>query len=52
MIKSLKLDQAVGVDDITSVMRKAASSLYVQHLTEVFNESYRVGRVSELGKLP
>ena len=28
-------------------MLKAASSLYVQYLTEVVNESYRVGRVPE-----
>ena len=47
VINSLKLDQASGVDGITSAMLKAASSLYVQCLTEVVNESYRVGRVPE-----
>ncbi|XP_023345422.1 uncharacterized protein LOC111714520, partial [Eurytemora carolleeae] len=47
MINSLKQDRAAGVDGVTSAILKAASPLYFQRLTEVVNESYKIGRVPE-----
>ena len=45
IIKSLKVDRAPGIDNVTPSMLKGASTSFIGKLTEVVNESLKEGKV-------
>ena len=45
VIKSLKIDRAPGIDNVTPSMLKGASTSFIGKLTEVVNESLKEGKV-------